>query len=126
MQWWWWLFSLVACGLLGLVACGPASPPTDCPEGLHPFKNGCADRLTINFMTCTEGRGSSLEENRRARLEGAVDTTFRVTGGEGVVDVARKVVETENTPVSRDIVRYCLELTNKASDVPPPQSREIV
>jgi hypothetical protein len=22
--------------------------PTDCPEGLLPFKNGCADRLTSN------------------------------------------------------------------------------
>jgi hypothetical protein len=118
---WWWLFALVACGLLGLVACA-----ADCPEGLHPFKNGCADRLTINFMTCTEGRGRSLEENRQARLEGVVDTAFRVTGGEGVVDVAREVVETENTPVARDIVRYCLELTNKTLDVLPPQSRENV
>jgi hypothetical protein len=113
---WWWLFALVACGLLGLVAC---PRPTDCPEGLHPFKNGCADRLTINFMTCTEGRGISLEENKKARLEG------RVTEGEGVLDVAREVVETENTPVSRDIVRYCLELTNRTLDIPPPQSIEI-
>jgi hypothetical protein len=77
-------------------------------------------------MTCTEGRGRSLEENRQARLEGAVDTAFRVTGGRGVVDVAREVVEIENTPVARDIVRSCLELTNKTPDVPPPQSREIV
>jgi CHRD domain len=116
---WWWLFALLACGLLGLIACGPAS---DCPEGLHPFKNGCATSLTINFMTCVEERGRSLEENRRARLEAAVDTAFKVTGGEGMVDVAREVVETENTPVARDIIRYCLELTNKAQHVPQPQS----
>jgi hypothetical protein len=113
---WWWLFALLACGLLGLVACGPAS---DCPAGLHPFKNGCADLPTINFMTCTEGRGISLEENKQARLEGGV------IRGEGMLDVAREVVETENTPIARDVVRYCLELTNKTQDVPPPQSREI-
>jgi hypothetical protein len=114
---WWWLFALLACGLLGLVACYPAS---DCPEGLHPFKNGCADPLTINFMTCTEGRGISLEENRQVWLEGGV------TGGEGVVDVAREVVEAENAPIARDVVRYCLELINEIQDVPPPQSAEIV
>jgi hypothetical protein len=123
---WWWLLAHVACWLLGLVACNPSSLPPECPEGLYVFKNGCADSLTINFMTCTEGRGRSLEENRQVSLEGAVDTAFRATGAAGVLDIAREVVETENAPVVQEIVRSCLELTSKNPDVPPPQRREIV
>jgi hypothetical protein len=59
-------------------------------------------------------------------LEGAVDTAFRETGGEDVVDVAREVVETENTPDSHHIVKYCLEVTIENPDVPPRQSRAVV
>ena len=108
--------AVILAALLGTVgACSAiAGPSTVCGPKTFPFRDGCMTAAGQAFTTCIDGRGQNLSVEEKAKIEVAVDTVVR-GGGSTVVDLSRKVVETEFEDVAKQVVANCLELSKGAA-----------
>ena len=105
----------------GLVACGGGQQVTVCAPGLYLYQGGCLTAASQNFATCTRDRGQNLSQEDRAKIEASVDVGIK--GGGAIVDISRKVVETELPDVAMEVVRNCLELSKSFAN--PAEQRAI-
>lgn len=99
------------------VSCVPKPKASQCAPGLYPFKGDtCLDKVTQNFVSCTDTRGNDLSTQDRKRFEASVDAAAKGVGVGGVVELTRTVVETELPEVALRIVQYCLDLSRKVAE----------
>lgn len=102
------VFLALAASSLGLGACGIGSRDT-CAPGLSEYQGTCLDKVSQNFVSCTATRGNNLSVEDKQKLGASVDIGAKGVGG--VVEISKKVVETELPDVALEIVRICLELS---------------
>ncbi|HEU5474325.1 MAG TPA: hypothetical protein VFV67_27060 [Actinophytocola sp.] len=107
---------LFAALLVGGCGVGSEAQP-QCPEGLNPYKGKCLDRVAIQYVGCTEGRGFNVTDEISASVGGS----FRVVA-DASLSVARKKVQEENTPVALQVVKDCLELAKQSATAGPDQA----
>jgi hypothetical protein len=106
---------VLAVSSLALASCSSTGRDT-CAPGLYEYKGTCLDKVSQNFVSCTATRGNNLTVEDKQKFGASVDLGIR--GGGGVVEISKKVVETELPDVAIEIVRNCLELSkNLASPV---------
>ena len=109
------LLLILAVSALGAESCGGSATPTPaaCTPPLHDYKGKCLDVVTTNFVGCTEDRGKNLTTEERQKFGATVDLGLRSVGG--VVELSKKIVETENSDVATEIVKNCLELSKSVA-----------
>jgi hypothetical protein len=105
---------IVAVTSLAVSACAPPAAKTTCAPGLFDYKGTCLDAVSQNFVSCTETRGNNLSVEDRKKIGASVDLGVKGVGG--VVEISKKVVETELPDVALEVVRDCLELSKNVAD----------
>jgi hypothetical protein len=93
---------------LAVGAC-TSSGQNRCAPGLYEYNGTCLDAVSQNFVSCTATRGNNLTVEDKQKLGASVDVGLKGAGG--VVEISKKVVETELPEVAIEIVRNCLELS---------------
>jgi hypothetical protein len=101
-------FLLLAVSSFALASCAAERPDT-CAPGLYEYEGTCLDKVSQNFVGCTATRGNDLTVEDKQKFDASVD--LGIKGASGVVEISKKVVETELPDVAIEIVRICLELS---------------
>jgi hypothetical protein len=109
------LICLALAAASAAVASCSSQAQTNCAPGLYEYKGGCLSNVSQNFVTCTETRGNDLSVEERQKLGASVDAGIR-GGASGVIEISKKVVETELPDVALEIVRVCLQLSEQLAD----------
>jgi hypothetical protein len=99
---------LFAALLVGGCGSGSEAQP-QCPEGLNPYKGKCLDRVAIQYVGCTEGKGVNVTDE----ISGNVGGSFKVVADASLA-VAHKKVQQENTPVALQSLKDCMEIAKQS------------
>jgi hypothetical protein len=105
---------VAGCG--GSTSTGGGSTSTECPSGLHPYKDKCLSSMAIQYVGCTEGKGISPT----TEIGGGVGGTLKVVA-DASVKLAYKRTEQEDTPVALEIVKDCMEIARTTSAATDPE-----
>ena len=101
----------LAASCLALASCAglAQTPQTNCAPGLFDYKGTCLDKVSQNFVSCTETRGNNMTVEEKQKFDASVG--IGIKSASGAVEISKKVVETELPEVALEIVRDCLELS---------------
>ena len=74
-------------------------------------------------MSCTDTRGQNLTTEEQQKFGLSVSSAAKITGGSGVVELSKKIVEEELPDVTIEIVRDCLELSKQLPEAAGQQAQ---
>jgi hypothetical protein len=77
------------------------------------------DPAIADFKNCVDNVASSLTEEQRVRVEGAVDSAIRAVGGKGAVEFSNKLVRETSDTVNIEIIGHCFTLAQGFPNTPP-------
>lgn len=112
------LIVLVPLLLAGSLLGSGCAAQTNCPEGLHAYKDKCLTNMAIQYVGCTEGRGINVITEIGVGGGGTFKEVADIS-----VDLAYERAEQENTPVALQIVKDCLDIAKSNSPPDDPEQR---
>jgi hypothetical protein len=99
---------------LFLAACGEER----CQPGWDRIDGYCTDRPTQNFVVCTRAGAATLTSDQRVRLEAGIETTLKIAGAKGAVEVVNAAAQSNFESASLVIINACVTKLIETSTSP--------